>query len=1015
MAALTSQLIVTLLDRVSGPARAASSALRGLNRTAKESAGAPVPFMTRLDAAIGRNRANMAAARGDLFDAAASFYILKNAVAAPTKAASDFGTLLEDIGQKAEMPRTALAGLSGEITQISKATNQTMTQVGSAIDSLVGRGASMDVALAAADPIGRAATAYLASSEELANASWAAVDNLKVPAEQIGKTLDIMSLAGKEGAFEIADMAKYFPALGASYQALGQEGTDAVADLAAALQVVRKGTGDSSQAATNLSNVLQKVYAPATVRKFEAAGVDVFKAMEQAAERGLTPIEAIAELTNETLGGDLTKLGTLFEDAQVQAGMRSLIQNMEEYRRIRALAMDAEGIVDEDFRRRMETAAGASAKWNAAIERLNISLGNSLTPRLTEVVDRIVPIIDRLGELADQFPELTSGIFSAVAGLIAFKAGLAALRFVGLFGAGGIMSGIRAGYMAISWSALRAVNGIRTVSEALRYQNALAAASVFNGRGIQRVGFMSKLATGAKALAMSVPGVAGFTKVIAGMGAIIGGVSAPVLAVGAAIAAAGFAVWKWWDRIKAIGSGIGQGIVEGFGLDKIAEGMRNLAAKFQDTAVGQAISQWWAGLDMGDLPIVGPIFTLIGALGDLDSISQSVKGWFSRVFSKEELSDGEAADITARTKAITERVIEQIKQLPLLATNALTSLPTVILAAIDGAFGTDMTGTVKGWVDGLIAEVGRLPQRAVDALTALPRLILQVFEEAFGIDIGAMIKWPEPPRWVKWLLGDLEPDPKMPGGLSQGQMDNLVDAGKPEQIAAASDLQPYSSEGAVRVPDAAYFERMAREIEAAEKAVANIEQRLENMPDGANVTAELQALQAADANLERLKNEQAAAREEADRLVEALQIVNETEATPEINQASIDQALAKVRSLSSELRSINGSSGGGGAPAGGPPTIGARKSGGPISRGAQYMTGEGGVELITASRSGYVHNAKDTASMMGGATVTISAPITIQGAGADPAMIAAEVQRAMRDAVRESFRGAFGDMGTRFV
>ncbi|WP_223641524.1 phage tail tape measure protein, partial [Rhodobacter sp. TJ_12] len=218
--------------------------------------------------------------------------------------------------------------------------------------ALAGRGANLDVAMAAAEPINRAATAYRASAEDLAAASWAAVDNLKVPANQIATALDMMAQAGKEGAFELKDMATYFPSLGAAYQGLGQSGTGAVADLAAALQVVRKGTGDASTAATNLANVLQKIYAPGTVKKFAEQGVDIFAEMEAAAKRGLTPIEAIAELTNRTLNGDLSKLGNLFEDAQVQAGMRSLIQNMDEYRRIRQEATQASGVVDKDFERR---------------------------------------------------------------------------------------------------------------------------------------------------------------------------------------------------------------------------------------------------------------------------------------------------------------------------------------------------------------------------------------------------------------------------------------------------------------------------------------------------------------------------------------------------------------------------------------------------------------------------------------------------------------------------------------
>lgn len=341
---LQSQLILSLVDRVTAPAR-------GVQAT-----------MDRLNPRISANDQALSRARAGLVDAVGAYYAVHAALGAPIAAAEQFETALEDIGQKAGVPVDQLDALGDRIKAIARETNQANGEIAGAVDALAGRGASLDVAMVAAGPIGKAATAYRASADDLAAASWAAVDNLKVPSEQIGRSLDVTAVAGKMGAFELRDMAQYFPTLGAAYQGLGQTGVSSVADLSAALQVVRKGTGDSSSAATNLSNVIQKIYAPATVKRFGEAGVDIFAEMEAAAQRGLTPIEAIAEITDRTLNGDLSKMGNFFEDAQVQGGLRSLIQNMDEYRRIRAEASCAEGIVDEDFNRRMKTTAGLTKR-----------------------------------------------------------------------------------------------------------------------------------------------------------------------------------------------------------------------------------------------------------------------------------------------------------------------------------------------------------------------------------------------------------------------------------------------------------------------------------------------------------------------------------------------------------------------------------------------------------------------------------------------------------------------------
>jgi TP901 family phage tail tape measure protein len=460
--AVTSQLIMELLDRVTGPARKVAGSLLGMNRATKEAAAGQVTWSDRIASSQARASASLDRARIGVLETVGAYYLLRDAVAAPIRAAAAFETSLEDIGQKAGITQDELEALGEQIKQVARDTNQATSSIASAVDALVGRGADADVAMAAAAPIGKAATAYRASTDDLAAAAWAAVDNLKVPAEQVGTAIDMMAQAGKEGAFELRDMAQYFPALGAQYQALGQEGTDAVADLAAAMQIVRKGTGDSSQAATNLGNVLQKIYAPATVRAFGKKNIDIYKEMEKAAKRGLSPIEAIAEITSEALDGDLSKLGTLFEDAQVQAGLRAIIQNMDEYRRIRDEAMKAQGVVDADYERRVRTAAGVSERWKASVERLNIALGTALLPVLNDVLDKIIPIIESIGKWIEANPELAAGIATATAGLVALRGAISLLTFAGLLGKSGALAMAAAGFKLLGTEAAASATAVET-------------------------------------------------------------------------------------------------------------------------------------------------------------------------------------------------------------------------------------------------------------------------------------------------------------------------------------------------------------------------------------------------------------------------------------------------------------------------------------------------------------------------------------------------------------------------
>lgn len=623
---LTSSLVVRLIDQVSGPARKAANSLLGLNKAASGS------FGQRLGAAIENNNRALDAARGRLVDAVAGYYALKNAIGAPIKAAANFETQLEDIGQKVGMATDALPALGERIKAVARDTNQATTQIASAVDALAGRGASVDVALAAADPIGKAATAYRAATDDLAAASWAAVDNLKVPAGEIETALDMMAQAGKEGAFELRDMAQYFPALGAAYQGLGQKGVNAVGDLAAALQVVRKGTGDASTAATNLSNVLQKIYAPATVKKFKEAGINIRKEMEKAAKAGKTPIEAIADITNKALKGDLSKLGDLFEDAQVQAGMRALIQNMDEYRRIRERAQGAKGVVDEDFARRIRTAQGAMDRWNASIENISIRLGSTLLPVLNDVLDKVVPLIDRIGDWVALNPDLARTLVTAAAGLVAFKAATAALTFVGLLGRGGALSLLSIGFNTVGRSAIALFQGARGV---VALQTALAAMS-----GV-KYGGIAMAVDALKGMALAVPGVSAIGSALGAIGGALAALSAPAwgaIAVGvAAVAAAGALMWKYWDRISSVVSGVARALGE-----QLAPALEAARPVLNWLApVGDAIAAGWSKASK--------------AISDF-------AGWIGSFFSREVLSDEQKGQWELAGHDAATRMIEAIKQ-----------------------------------------------------------------------------------------------------------------------------------------------------------------------------------------------------------------------------------------------------------------------------------------------------------------------------------------------------------------
>ncbi len=465
MTSRVSQLIVRLVDGVSGPASRAGAALRNL----LGQQGSIGRLREQVAIASRINEQRLDQLRGRMVDAAATGYGLAAALRAPLRAGMDFETLLLDIAQKADLSDQNMRALGDRIRAMGPAVNRTATEMGQGFDFLLGAGLDPSRAEAVLPMIGRTATAYRASIEDLSKAGFSVLSNLRLQTEDFGRALDAMAQAGKEGSFELRDMAQYFPMLTAGADALGIRGVQGVAQLSAALQIARRGAGDASSAATNAANLIQKIVSPTTVGKFQAFGVDIRAELKRVQQEGGDVFEWIANLVNKTLAGDMAKLGDLFEDAQVQSMLRPLIANLDEYRRVRDRAMSASGVVDGDFARRIQTGAAAMDRLRAAAQEFNIALGGALAPAMTRILELLTPMVRQLGELISAYPRVAAAATIAVAGLIAFRVVATAVGFALL-----TLKGAALGVAGAVLSAGGAMTALRVAGTAVMASGVLA-------------------------------------------------------------------------------------------------------------------------------------------------------------------------------------------------------------------------------------------------------------------------------------------------------------------------------------------------------------------------------------------------------------------------------------------------------------------------------------------------------------------------------------------------------------
>ena len=339
---------------------------------------------------------------------------------------------LRELGNVGQLSAKQLEDMDKRLASISRYTNQMRPEIAEGLNVLVASGIDPTKALDYMNVIGRTATGEQAAIADISRTAFAVSDNLKVPIDDLGKSMDILAMSGKEGRFELKDMAAAFPSLTAGAAMLGMKGTPAVASLGAALQVAMKGAGEASEAANNLENFIQKVTSPLAVKNFEEVfGVNLKQVLLDAAAQGRDPILEVIEMMKELSGGDVFKVSEVFQDKQVLNFIKPMMQNLDEYKRIKASALSAEGVVDSDFEHMMETT-------NEQFKLLKINMKELVFPHLHKPIELINNLLTKI----NNNPLLQKGLFGAIIGTIGLGILLTTLgtatiiigKFVGMYG-----------------------------------------------------------------------------------------------------------------------------------------------------------------------------------------------------------------------------------------------------------------------------------------------------------------------------------------------------------------------------------------------------------------------------------------------------------------------------------------------------------------------------------------------------------------------------------------------------
>ena len=399
---MSAQLVVSLIDGVSGPAVKARTSLTALQRAERDvylaKSGARLSRTQvaeeRLLAAQEREREKRLA-RISTYGKIGGAAIAAGGYSA-IRAWRSYAELERTIGRiviNADKPAEAIKPTIAVLQQAADAAKMPLDDMVAGLETLIASGRSLEESLLFLPTVARTAQASGAAISDIALTADSVAGSLGVASDKMQAAFDVLAAAGKAGKFELNDMARELPALLPAFAALGYSGEAGLKKIAAMLQIVRNQTGSSAEAATNLGNVFQKVYSRETANAFKKMGVDLPAALDKARKEGRDVIEELVTMTDKALKGDLSKLPLLFTDAQVQKGMRALLTQQKELVAQTEALTRASGTVARDFK---QITSDSEGSWQALannVQKVATSLGNltgqALNPALDVMTDKL--------------------------------------------------------------------------------------------------------------------------------------------------------------------------------------------------------------------------------------------------------------------------------------------------------------------------------------------------------------------------------------------------------------------------------------------------------------------------------------------------------------------------------------------------------------------------------------------------------------------------------------------------
>ena len=645
MATLTSSLVVRLIDQVSGPARAVATSILGIEKASKGG-----DFGARLAGAVERNNAALDNARGKLFDAVAGFYALKGAIGAPVKAAMDFESAMADVRKVVDFPTPqAFKDFQAQLVEMSKTVPLSVNGLAQIAAAAGQAGIAGEDIIRFTEAAAKVGVAFDISADQAGDAMAKMMTGLGMSIDETVLLSDAMNHLSNAQASKASEILDVVRRVGAQSKQFGYTATEVSAFASAMISA----GAESEVAATSFRNmgIALTRGASATKRQrgaFETLGLDAEKVAKKMQEDAVgttvkvleqiskLPKEMQAAISSDLFGNEARALGPLLTNLQLVRDSLALVDEQSKFA----------GSSFKEFAIRSETFASTLQTFDNSLTALKISIGTALIPVIENLMGTLGPLMERFTAFSDAHPQLIGGLLAAAGGMVAVKVAAAGLRFVGLLGKGGALSMLSLGFNTVGRAAIRARGAI---AGTIALQTALSGGAAYSG--------MAKLTDAAGALVRVTPGLSLVGPALTAIGSALATISWPVVAVVAAVAGAGAMIWKYWDRVSSVFSGVARAIGEQ--LSPAVEAVKPYLEWMKP--IGGAIAAGW---DKATAAI------------------SSFVSWIGSFFSREVLSEKDKAGFEHAGYEAATRMIGAVKRKIGELVEWFRALPGKILAAI---------------------------------------------------------------------------------------------------------------------------------------------------------------------------------------------------------------------------------------------------------------------------------------------------------------------------------------------